>query len=112
MHAVTPSSRNNVEFTAILIFSQQRVLPTIGCCRRKVHDEPGQRWLGDQGIIGTYMPNGAGTRTAQRDGLDPRREVAREVIILPESPSAVVCSRSFLLLVLSPFASLEETRIG
>ncbi len=40
------------------------------------------------------------------------REVAREVIILPESPSGVVCSRSFLLLVLSPFASLEETRIG
>ena len=29
MHAVTLSSRNNVEFTAILIFSQQRVLPTI-----------------------------------------------------------------------------------
>lgn len=40
------------------------------------------------------------------------REVARLVMILPASPSAVVCSRSFLLLVLSPFARLEETRIG
>jgi len=28
----------------------------------KVHDEPGH---GDQGVIDTYMPNGAGTRTAQ-----------------------------------------------
>ena len=27
MYAVSPSSRNNVEFTAFLIFSQQRVLP-------------------------------------------------------------------------------------
>ncbi len=39
-------------------------------------------------------------------------EVARWVMILSASPSAVVCSRSFLLLVLSTFASLEETRIG
>ena len=111
MHAATPSSRNNVEFTAILIFSQQRVLPTIGYCRRKVHDEPGQLGLGIRALLAPTC------RTVQGPGqrnemVSSSREVAREVIILPESPSAVVCSRSFLLLVLSPFASLEETRIG
>ena len=49
---------------------------------------------------------------AQRDGLDPRREVAELVIIQPESPSALVCSHLLLFLVLSTSASLEETRIG
>ena len=46
------------------------------------------------------------------EAVSSSKEVAKLVIILPESPSALVCSRLFLLLVLSASASLEEARIG
>jgi hypothetical protein len=48
----------------------------------------------------------------RNEGVSSSREVAKLVMIPPLSPSALVCSRLFLFLVLSTSASLEEARIG
>jgi hypothetical protein len=50
--------------------------------------------------------------TMRNEVFSSSRGVAELVLILPEAPSALVCSRLVVLLVLGTSASLEEAWIG
>jgi hypothetical protein len=67
---------------------------------RFAYDDPGM----DQKKVSSHA--------MRNEVVSSSREVAALVIILPESPSALVFPRLFLPLVLSMSASLEEARIG